>query len=151
VAVPERAAKRGGDGPRPTTAVQLFYNGAPSNVVRMPVAAARPGILNYVANEDGTQNGPDHPAPAGSTVTIYVTGMGAANPSLYSTWQRLQPGQQPTPLTVQPVADYLPAIRQVKLTTPTAASGRLIVGLRFAIPASSTPIAESNYVDVYVN
>jgi uncharacterized protein (TIGR03437 family) len=149
LALPRKAAKRGGDGPRTTGAIQLFYNGVPSNVVRMPVVSARPGILNYVANEDGSQNSSDHPARPGSTVTLFVTGIGGGVTSVYSTWQRFQPGQQPTPLTVQPLVGSLPAIWQVKLTAP-GTPGHSAVGLRFTVPASSSALAESNYVDVYI-
>jgi uncharacterized protein (TIGR03437 family) len=79
------------------TAVQLFANGVSSNVVWMPVAASRPGLLtmdfpslprysissNAVAdayNQDGTKNDADHPAALGSTITLFATGMGATDP-----------------------------------------------------------------------
>jgi uncharacterized protein (TIGR03437 family) len=152
VVVPRRTPKRGGDRPVPTTSVQLFYNGAPSNVVQMPAVNSRPGILEYLANPDGTQNTSDHPAAAGSTVTLFVTGIGNASGSIYSTWQIYRPGQIPQSLPVEPLPGYLPAISQVKLTIPAdSPKGRLTLGLRLSVPASTTPIAESNYVSLYVN
>ena len=64
----------------------------------MPVSSQLPGLLpnNFpavpmsrgsfpdgnVRNQDGTQNDAEHPAAAGSTITVFVTGMGVAQPSL---------------------------------------------------------------------
>jgi uncharacterized protein (TIGR03437 family) len=51
--------------------------------------AVAPGVFSVTAsgagqaaafNEDGTVNGPAHPAPAGSIVGLYATGLGATNP-----------------------------------------------------------------------
>ncbi len=36
--------------------------------------------MTYVENEDGTVNDVNHPAPIGSTITLFATGMGATNP-----------------------------------------------------------------------
>jgi uncharacterized protein (TIGR03437 family) len=77
------------------TFVQLFYNGAPSNAVWMPVSASLPGLLTKdglnpqphtdfadgnVRNQDGSVNDAQHPAAVGSTITLFATGMGATNP-----------------------------------------------------------------------
>jgi uncharacterized protein (TIGR03437 family) len=77
------------------TAVQLFSGGASSNIVWMPVSKSLPGLLTRdfpnpaphpdfaegdVRNADGTKNDADHPAAAGSTITLFVTGMGATIP-----------------------------------------------------------------------
>ena len=82
------------------TSIQLSYNGVLSNSVWMPVLNQLPGLLpdnfpislsspnsaNFsdgnVRNQDGVQNDAEHPAAAGSMITVFVTGMGVAQPSL---------------------------------------------------------------------
>jgi uncharacterized protein (TIGR03437 family) len=58
---------------------------AVSNTVLVPVAAASPGLFSVdqsgrgqglILNEDGSRNGPDHPARPGEKFTIFVTGAG---------------------------------------------------------------------------
>jgi uncharacterized protein (TIGR03437 family) len=57
--------------------------------VTIAVAAAMPGIFTLngsgygqiaAINEDGTLNGPDHPAPQGSVIALYLTGFGQMTP-----------------------------------------------------------------------
>ena len=75
-----------------TVAIQVFVNGAASNTVRMPLRDSIPGFLThdflnpasdagiaiaYALNADGTINRLDNPAAAGSTVTLFATGLGA--------------------------------------------------------------------------
>lgn len=76
------------------TTVWVFYNGAASNAVLMPVVTSLPGLLTSeypnpqpdlqadgnVRNQDGTLNDADHPAATGSTITLFTTGTGATNP-----------------------------------------------------------------------
>lgn len=84
----------------PFRAVQLMWNGVASNPVWIPAATSRPGLLTrnfpallpvpistnelyfdaYALNQDGTVNDAAHPAAAGSTLTLFATGMGATNP-----------------------------------------------------------------------
>jgi uncharacterized protein (TIGR03437 family) len=80
------------------TSIQLSYNGVFSNSVWMPISSQLPGLLpnnfpmlpsslvNFpdgnVRNQDGVQNDAEHPAAAGSMITVFVTGMGVAQPSL---------------------------------------------------------------------
>ena len=68
-----------------TVAVQVEYNGIPSDAVTLPVLDAHPGIFTVdgsgrgqaaVLNEDGTLNSPSNPAQPGSMVTMYATGEG---------------------------------------------------------------------------
>ena len=67
--------------PGPAT---LSVNGSAS--VSFTVASSAPGIMTYgsnravVFNEDNSLNGPDHAAPSGGWVTVYVAGQGAVNP-----------------------------------------------------------------------
>ena len=71
--------------------VTVQVTGAPVAVQPLTVNAvtASPGIFTLngsgsgqgaIVNQDGTLNGPDNPAPAGSTVSIFVTGLGAMTP-----------------------------------------------------------------------
>jgi len=60
-------------------------NGALSNSVYAPAAAASPGIFTvdgsgagqgYILNSDGTLNSPTNPAATGSAITIFIAGAG---------------------------------------------------------------------------
>lgn len=65
--------------------VAISSNGASSNPVYVPAAAASPGIYSvdntgfgqgYILNHDGTRNSKSNPAAPGSAITIFVTGVG---------------------------------------------------------------------------
>ena len=75
----------------------VSYDGAISNPVIMPVAAANPGLLTLsfleissgsaggvILNEDGTLNDVQNPAASGSTITIYATGLSVTMPPIDS-------------------------------------------------------------------
>jgi uncharacterized protein (TIGR03437 family) len=69
------------------TTVQVLHRGTPTNPVRMPVAASSPGIfagdggLVVAVNAiDGTLVTPERPAPRGSAISLYLTGVGAVSP-----------------------------------------------------------------------
>jgi len=75
-------------GERETT-VGGRYRDRMSGNVRVPVLPADPGVFTADAsgvgpasalNEDGTVNGAGNPAPRGSVVTLYVTGLGETDP-----------------------------------------------------------------------
>ena len=63
------------------TTVQVQYDGQKSNPVAIAVVPTQPQILG-VFNLDFTPNSPSNPAAAGSTVVLYVSGLGAANPPI---------------------------------------------------------------------
>ncbi len=65
--------------------LQVSNNGALSNSVYAPAAAASPAIYSvdgsgvgqgYILNSDGTLNSPSNPAATGSVITIFVAGAG---------------------------------------------------------------------------
>ncbi|HEV2446543.1 MAG TPA: SBBP repeat-containing protein, partial [Candidatus Sulfopaludibacter sp.] len=67
------------------TIVSLVYNGVTVGSMTVPVDVAAPGIFRLqpgvssqaaAVNQDGSVNGPANPAPAGSVVAIWVTGIG---------------------------------------------------------------------------
>ncbi|HEX5230006.1 MAG TPA: hypothetical protein VFW44_19975, partial [Bryobacteraceae bacterium] len=61
------------------TAVTVDVNGAKSTAVRVAVSPSAPYILSIV-NQDGTPNSASHPAPQGSVIVVYVTGLGITTP-----------------------------------------------------------------------
>ncbi len=71
------------------TQIQVQSGGQMSNPVWCPVAPTSPGIytadgsgsgLALAFNQDGSQNSPSNPAPTGSTVTFFATGVGQTTP-----------------------------------------------------------------------
>jgi len=71
------------------TRMQIAVDGQRTNFVRLGVAEASPGIFTVGAgrgqaaalNEDGTANSQSNPAPAGSILTVSVTGGGQTDPA----------------------------------------------------------------------
>jgi uncharacterized protein (TIGR03437 family) len=71
---------------RTTTHICASVNGMPTNCMDAPVLPAAPGIFlsgGYAAalNQDGTINSQANPAPAGSIVSIFATGLGTITPA----------------------------------------------------------------------
>jgi uncharacterized protein (TIGR03437 family) len=72
---------------RKTTHVCASVNGMATNCMDVPVQEATPGIFlsgGYAAalNQDGTINSQTNPAPVGSVVSIFATGLGTITPPL---------------------------------------------------------------------
>jgi len=76
---------------RQSTAIQVFVNGTGSNILTETVAATALGLLSSdgsgtglanARNADGTLNSATNPAPAGSIVTVFLTGTVAGAPIL---------------------------------------------------------------------
>ncbi|HEY1335917.1 MAG TPA: SBBP repeat-containing protein [Bryobacteraceae bacterium] len=175
------------------TSVQLFYNGKASNTVLMPVQTFLPDLLTLsypnpqplqnadanARNQDGTMNDANHPAPAGSTIAIFATGLGAtkpytANPGavssssstapvmpVYSSWQRFSLGFSAVPYSVSSVPGFVSAMFQIQVPVPTDISSlggvdvgngarRVSIGLRHGPPVPSPLAPLSNSVSVYV-
>jgi uncharacterized protein (TIGR03437 family) len=72
---------------RKSTMVQLIYRGVPSNVVELPLVDTAPGIFAVlgttqaaVLNQDGIINDAGSPAPRGSVVSFFATGLGQSTP-----------------------------------------------------------------------
>ncbi len=75
---------------QPMTAVQIKSGGSTSAPALLPVTTAAPGIFTAnssgagpaaVLNQDGSLNGPQNPAPTGTTIVFYATGGGAMKPA----------------------------------------------------------------------
>jgi uncharacterized protein (TIGR03437 family) len=69
--------------------LHIEYQGRATETVQIPVAAAAPGIFTQdgpgsgaaaAFNQDGTPNGPNQPAPRGSTIRLFATGAGQTSP-----------------------------------------------------------------------
>ena len=187
--------------PRPATrnpkaglvAVQLTANGVASNVVWMPITAIAAGLMevnfpNLVApdssglvdafarNADGSVNSASNPATAGSTITLYVTGMGATNPStvpgsiatsfaipvrgLWSPWDRTSTTFNPPPDPMTTMPGFVSALFQIQLKAPpeqniygiNVGNGvqRVPVNLVYNIYTSPSAPPASNVVAVYL-
>ncbi len=136
------------------TSIRVSCNGAVSNSVFMPVSNQLPGLLplNFpavpmsrgsfpdgnVRNQDGTQNDAEHPAAAGSTITVFVTGMGVAQPSrtpgsiatsktlatvvpIYSTWAYSgETFTPPPPALAYSVPGFVSLLFQLPILVPNS-------------------------------
>ena len=69
-----------------TVQICVVYNGNTTNCLTRPILVAHPGVFTvdgtYAAalNQDGTLNTAANPAPVGSTVSVFATGLGAITP-----------------------------------------------------------------------
>lgn len=70
--------------------VQVVYNGRTSGVFPINIVAATPAVFSLngsgkgqaaVLNQDGTPNSPNNPAPKGSVISIFCTGLGTVTGS----------------------------------------------------------------------
>jgi uncharacterized protein (TIGR03437 family) len=184
VAAPERLIRPQRDAVTPkVTSIQIAYNGSLSSPVWMPVAPSLPGLLTtdllnvqphangpdgYVQNQDGTLNSPTNPAAKGSTIKLFVTGMGTTTPyalggniaespaitpeaSVYATWRAFSFEGPNPPETVQSIPGFVSSMFQIPLQVPsTQNSGRVTLGLQLQIAFSSYIPPASNIIGVYV-
>jgi uncharacterized protein (TIGR03437 family) len=172
VSTPERLIRPvRGTVPPKFTSIRISYNGSLSNPVWMPVATALPGILTtgqlnpsaaaadgHVQNQDGTLNSASNPAPVGSTIKLFVTGMGATMHSVpdmavYSTWQSFIPDVKTVPLTVTAIPGYISSVFQVAVPVPASIENRgphVSVGLQFQLAVSDYIPPASNLIGVYI-
>jgi uncharacterized protein (TIGR03437 family) len=73
------------------TSIQVTNGTATSRTIQIPIAPSAPGIFTVqsdglgqakAVNQDGSLNGATRPAPKGSIVTIYASGLGAVAPAV---------------------------------------------------------------------
>jgi uncharacterized protein (TIGR03437 family) len=73
--------------PGQTTQVCVLYQNVKTNCLTVPVEQTSPGVFTtdgvYAAavNQDGTINSADHPAPVGSIISVWATGLGPIDPA----------------------------------------------------------------------
>jgi uncharacterized protein (TIGR03437 family) len=85
-----------------TTKLTVNVDGQSSNSVLVGVSPSAPYVLAIV-NQDGTTNSANHPAPQGSVITFYVTGLGLTSPLS----QDGSVSMPPLPVPVAPVSAYI--------------------------------------------
>jgi uncharacterized protein (TIGR03437 family) len=73
--------------PGQTTQVCVSYQNMKTNCLTVPVAQTSPGVFTIdgvhaaALNQDGTINSADHPAPVGSIISVWATGLGPIDPA----------------------------------------------------------------------
>jgi len=87
--------------------VQVFFRGLPSNIIKLQIVEAAPGIFSFPAtsdaialNQDGRTNSFGEPAEARAIVVLYATGGGQTSPPGVTG----KPAQSPYPHPVLPVS-----------------------------------------------
>jgi uncharacterized protein (TIGR03437 family) len=105
-----------------TSEVTVTVDGQKSNSVRVAVTPVAPYFL-AITNQDGTANSATHPAPQGSVVTFYLTGLGLTFPLS----QDGSVSAAPLPVPVTPVTAYIDE-NQVQPQFVGAADG-LVAGI----------------------
>ena len=80
--------------PGGNTSIAVASSGGTTTAASLPVVAAKPGIFTYEAggggqaravNQDGSMNGTGgsaRPAPVGSVIAVYATGLGTVTPAI---------------------------------------------------------------------
>ncbi len=128
-----------------TAEVDVNDNGFIGAIYNIPVSVTSPGIFEYVPaglgtqryaavlKPDGSASGPSNPALRGTTVSLFVTGLGPTTPSLVTG----QPGPLPPATTV-----VRPTVGLNNIGVPVVFSGAApgFIGLdqiNFQIPANA--------------
>jgi uncharacterized protein (TIGR03437 family) len=116
--------------------LQVQSGGGTSNVVKVPVASASPGIFSangsgygqgYILNKDGTLNTPSNPASPGDQITIYATGVGPVSVTQgYATTQSpvnvliYESAAEAVAAVYGPVAGFPGSVYQLTLVVPNS-------------------------------
>jgi len=81
------------------TQVDVYYEGQLAGSLRVPVAAAAPGLFSPALNQDGSLNSSSTPAARGTAITLFGTGEGlTSGPNIAG-----QPAVAPYPVPTLPV------------------------------------------------
>jgi uncharacterized protein (TIGR03437 family) len=126
------------------TDVTVTVDGQSSTPVRVAVIPVAPYILSIV-NQDGSMNSASHPAPQGSVVTIYVTGLGLTSPLS----QDGSVSAPPLPVPVTQVSGYI----DINPVTPlfVGAAEGLVAGITQVNVQIPTATYSSNAVSASVD
>ena len=104
--------------------LQVEFQGQRSNPMSVPVLSTTPGIFTanasglgqaLIVNQDGTLNSPAHPAPRGSRVIFYASGLGPAD----ALWLHI--GALDTQLDVTTTRTSFPGLFQMAVQIPQQA------------------------------
>jgi uncharacterized protein (TIGR03437 family) len=95
-------------------------------------------IQPLAINEDGTANGSDHPAPSGSTITVFLNAIGITSPAL-ATGSISTSLTDLTPGVTIPCCYDLPI--QVLATETIPQSSTTVAQVRILVSSSSSPVS----------
>jgi uncharacterized protein (TIGR03437 family) len=133
-----------------TAEVQVEVQGQKSNSITVRLAAVSPAIFTMnssgvgaaaALNQDGSFNSPANPAPAGSIISLFLTGLGETVPAGEDGKLNGVPLPKPV-LTVEAYADWLPAEVSYAGAAPGAVAGAFQVNVK--IPAQVMGFSETN-------
>jgi uncharacterized protein (TIGR03437 family) len=128
--------------PQTATRVEVTYQSVVVGMATVTVAATAPAIFAAVLNGDGSLNTESAPAPAGSTITFYATGVGLTDPTSVEG----VPAQAPYPQPRQPVAVTI-AGSAVKVPFAAAAPGMVgILQVNVVVPDGLPNAGQQNLV-----
>jgi len=127
-----------------STRVQIWCGGIPSAQITLPVVPVTPGIftqdgsgsgLGALLNADGSLNTAAHPAPAGTSVTLFGTGGGVTLPASHDGVPAPAPDMLSAPVRVLLNGQPLPALYAG--SAPGLVTG--VLQVNFQIPAGFSP------------
>jgi uncharacterized protein (TIGR03437 family) len=143
------------------TSVQVVSSAGTTSAVQLIASTANPGVFTYEAggggqakaiNQDGTPNGDgsifgtDKPAPAGSFISVYATGLGAVAPAVAS---GTPTPSSPLSTTVAPVTAYVGG-RSANVTFAGLAPGLIgVYQVNLIVPLSAP--SGTNRLVLYAN
>jgi len=124
--------------------VCVVYNGASTNCITRPVLNAHPGVFTLdgvhaaALNHDGSFNSASNPAPVGSIVSVFATGLGPISPA--------QPDGSfiGVPLPVNTLPDYVYWLESTFLIGEVAAT--TTVGYAGPAPFEVAGMSQINFV-----
>jgi uncharacterized protein (TIGR03437 family) len=136
--------------------VQVNNNGS-IGATNVAIAPIQPGVFEYVpsgsstpygviVNQDGSTAGPSNPAPRGSTVVMYMTGLGPKSPPL----ETGQLGPVPLAYTTNAVVVTINKVSAQVLFSGAAPGFIGLDQVNFTIPADA-PVGSADSVSVTVN
>jgi uncharacterized protein (TIGR03437 family) len=141
--------------------IALSVKGSVVGSITAPIFAVAPGIFLQsggnaaVVNQDGSVNGAAQPAPAGSIIAVYTTGLGSASPGVTSgaaapstplsmtSSVTASIGGMPAPVNFAGLAPGFAGLYQVNIQIPPLVTGQADVKI-------SAPDAASNAAPIYI-
>jgi len=129
-----------------STEVHVEYQGQKTAPVTIPVAEIAPAVFTLdmsgggqgaILNEDGTVNGPENPAPEGSTIAMWGTGGGLMVPPV-SDGQVIAPPYPSLPVPVKVRVNGMDQEVTYRGAAPSMVAGVLQVNVKIA-PGTKRP------------
>jgi uncharacterized protein (TIGR03437 family) len=149
--------------PGKNTQVCVSYSGTQTNCLAVPVVTSAPAVFTIdgtnaaAVNQDGTINSALHPAPVGSIVAIFATGLGATTPALadggithFPLPQNQLPVTAKVVVSVSPIggADYAPCDVTYYGPAPLEVAGLSQINLRLPTSLPDTLGVATGYLQV---